>query len=227
MPTVRFMIEEKEPRRIKDVSLAPNAHCCGFYKELWNSDKEQVLIRGRTLDLPEMGHCVQDPTEVIPIKYLERTKRYIDFPLLIVTFTIYFLIYLYNYYNSININILIYVILFGIAPFISRKFISGVLYYYSFKKYYTCLITEPNASIDFINACNMYCQLCNEEAPFLDKQGNPFFEVHHIDYLSKGGTDTIDNVVALCPNCHRKMHHLELKDDVEKIKRKAIENMNI
>ncbi|WP_296863638.1 HNH endonuclease [Thermosyntropha sp.] len=28
----------------------------------------------------------------------------------------------------------------------------------------------------------------------------------HIEWLSRGGTDTIDNTVALCPNCHRKMH---------------------
>jgi 5-methylcytosine-specific restriction endonuclease McrA len=71
------------------------------------------------------------------------------------------------------------------------------------------------------------CQLCDKKAPFLDKQGNPFLEVHHIHYLSKGGSDTIDNVVALCPNCHRKIHHLELEEDVKKTTKKALENMNI
>ncbi|WP_061464048.1 HNH endonuclease [Peribacillus simplex] len=72
---------------------------------------------------------------------------------------------------------------------------------------------------------NGICQLCEKEAPFLDKQGNPFLEVHHIHYLSKGGTDTINNVVALCPNCHRKIHQLELEEDIEKISIKASENM--
>ncbi|YCI77808.1 HNH endonuclease [Bacillus sp. R1-10] len=71
------------------------------------------------------------------------------------------------------------------------------------------------------------CQLCEKEAPFLDKQGNPFLEVHHIHYLSKGGTDTINNVVALCPNCHRKIHQLELEEDVKKITKKALGNMNV
>ena len=33
-------------------------------------------------------------------------------------------------------------------------------------------------------------------------------ETHHIEWLSKGGSDTIDNTVALCPNCHKKMHIL-------------------
>ena len=70
---------------------------------------------------------------------------------------------------------------------------------------------------------NGFCQLCENEAPFKDKQGNGFLEVHHIQYLSQGGSDTIDNVVALCPNCHRKMHHLELDVDIKKIKEKALE----
>jgi len=63
-----------------------------------------------------------------------------------------------------------------------------------------------------------YCQLCEEPAPFNRKDGSPFLEVHHIEYLSKGGTDTMDNVVALCPNCHRRMHALEDKKDVRKLK---------
>ncbi|AMQ05903.1 HNH endonuclease [Sporosarcina psychrophila] len=70
------------------------------------------------------------------------------------------------------------------------------------------------------------CQLYDNEAPFLDKQGNPFLEVHHVHYLSKGGSDTMDNVVALCPNCHRKIRQLELEEDVNKITEKALGNLN-
>ena len=44
------------------------------------------------------------------------------------------------------------------------------------------------------------------KAPFYTKNNKPYLEAHHLKWLSKGGTDTIDNVVALCPNCHRKMH---------------------
>jgi 5-methylcytosine-specific restriction enzyme A len=57
------------------------------------------------------------------------------------------------------------------------------------------------------------CQLCNCIAPFLNKENVPFLEVHHIEWLSKGGTDAIDNTVALCPNCHRKMHVLDIERD--------------
>tara|TARA_A100001015_G_scaffold271655_1_gene325490 strand:- start:2055 stop:2882 length:828 start_codon:yes stop_codon:yes gene_type:complete len=57
------------------------------------------------------------------------------------------------------------------------------------------------------------CQLCLMEAPFKTKDGSPFLETHHIVWLSNGGEDTPENTVALCPNCHRKMHSLNLKKD--------------
>lgn len=65
------------------------------------------------------------------------------------------------------------------------------------------------------------CELCEQAAPFLTKDGMPFLEVHHIDYLAKDGRDSIDNTAALCPNCHRRMHSLEYPKDIEKLKRKA------
>lgn len=50
------------------------------------------------------------------------------------------------------------------------------------------------------------CDLCKQAAPFLSANNEPYLESHHIDWLSHSGADSIDNVVALCPNCHRKMH---------------------
>jgi hypothetical protein len=32
------------------------------------------------------------------------------------------------------------------------------------------------------------------------------YEIHHLDLVSEGGTDTPDNLIALCPNCHT-LHH--------------------
>jgi 5-methylcytosine-specific restriction enzyme A len=65
------------------------------------------------------------------------------------------------------------------------------------------------------------CQLCNRPAPFRDRNGEPFLEIHHIIPLEEGGQDTIGNVVALCPNCHRKMHELNLTADVVRLKNRA------
>jgi 5-methylcytosine-specific restriction protein A len=57
------------------------------------------------------------------------------------------------------------------------------------------------------------CELCGREAPF-SRNGLPFLEVHHVVPLGEGGTDAVENAVAVCPNCHRRAH---LSDDSEAI----------
>ena len=37
-------------------------------------------------------------------------------------------------------------------------------------------------------------------------------------WLSRGGEDSTENTVALCPNCHTRMHILDEPEDVEKLK---------
>lgn len=61
---------------------------------------------------------------------------------------------------------------------------------------------------------NGKCALCRQPAPFRDKKGRAYLECHHIIWLSKGGADSIENAVALCPNCHRKMHIVNDPRDV-------------
>lgn len=68
---------------------------------------------------------------------------------------------------------------------------------------------------------NGSCQLCNQPAPFKNIDGEPYLETHHIDWLSAGGQDSIENTTALCPNCHKKMHILNLKSDVAILKSKS------
>lgn len=41
----------------------------------------------------------------------------------------------------------------------------------------------------------------------MDKEGQPFLEVHHINRLADDGPDTPENVAAICPNCHREAHY--------------------
>ncbi|WP_121615361.1 HNH endonuclease [Virgibacillus halodenitrificans] len=66
---------------------------------------------------------------------------------------------------------------------------------------------------------NGICELCEEQAPFSNKKGEPYLETHHIIWLSKGGPDTIENTAALCPNCHKKMHVVEIEGDIGKLKK--------
>lgn len=68
---------------------------------------------------------------------------------------------------------------------------------------------------------NGRCQLCGELAPFNDNDNNPFLEVHHIQWLSRGGRDILENVIALCPNCHRKMHIVQDPSDIKMLTEKA------
>jgi 5-methylcytosine-specific restriction protein A len=50
------------------------------------------------------------------------------------------------------------------------------------------------------------CEACGLEGPFKTGVGVPFLEVHHVVPLAEGGSDTVNNAVALCPNCHRALH---------------------
>ena len=66
------------------------------------------------------------------------------------------------------------------------------------------------------------CDLCRSSAPFKNHHDEPYLECHHIKPLAEHGTDTLDNTVALCPNCHRKMHVLKSASDNKRL-RKRIE----
>lgn len=61
---------------------------------------------------------------------------------------------------------------------------------------------------DYVKArADGLCEGCNEPAPFTSETGEPYLHAHHIHELSKGGPDTPDTVIALCPNCHYRVHH--------------------
>lgn len=80
-------------------------------------------------------------------------------------------------------------------------------------------IRSTNVAKETKKRANGICQYCNQPAPFIDRKGNPYLEVHHVIWLSRGGKDSTANTVALCPNCHTRMHILDKQEDVEKLKR--------
>lgn len=82
-------------------------------------------------------------------------------------------------------------------------------------------VRDPDVVLYALRRAKGVCELCEQDAPFKDRDGFPFLEVHHIDYLGLEGKDSINNVAALCPNCHRKMHILERTADLTKLKMKA------
>jgi 5-methylcytosine-specific restriction enzyme A len=60
--------------------------------------------------------------------------------------------------------------------------------------------------INVLTAANGQCAGCKKES-FTTPSGKRFLEVHHKKWLSEGGPDHPNNMVALCPNCHRQEHH--------------------
>lgn len=51
------------------------------------------------------------------------------------------------------------------------------------------------------------CEGCDDDAPFFRPDGRWFLETHHTKEVAKDGADHPDVVMALCPNCHARVHH--------------------
>jgi 5-methylcytosine-specific restriction protein A len=70
---------------------------------------------------------------------------------------------------------------------------------------------NPDVVAEVLTRAGGKCESCGKRAPFVresgEMAGQPFLEVHHKKWLSEGGEDTIDNAVAMCPNCHRQEHY--------------------
>ncbi|MBA0167950.1 HNH endonuclease signature motif containing protein [Pectobacterium sp. CFBP8739] len=67
---------------------------------------------------------------------------------------------------------------------------------------------NPDIVAERLHRAKGICEICKQKAPFTRKSdGKPYLEVHHRIFLSEGGEDTLENTIAICPNCHRHAHH--------------------
>lgn len=92
----------------------------------------------------------------------------------------------------------------------------------------TTYVRDPAVKAWVLQLANGVCEGCNCKAPFLGQDGLPYLEVHHVMPLSCHGSDTPTNAVALCPNCHRRCHYANDRDEFklalyEKIPRLVLE----
>ncbi|MCM3152254.1 HNH endonuclease signature motif containing protein [Priestia megaterium] len=61
------------------------------------------------------------------------------------------------------------------------------------------------------------CEIDNQHISFISKaSGVSYMEAHHLVPLKRqneieNSLDVLSNIVSLCPNCHRKIHHAEYK----------------
>ena len=69
------------------------------------------------------------------------------------------------------------------------------------------IVRDPTVVAYALQRARERCEDCGEAGPFVRRSdGTVYLEVHHLIPLANGGSDTVDNVVAVCPNCHRRLH---------------------
>ncbi|MZH03201.1 MAG: hypothetical protein F3745_07370, partial [Nitrospinae bacterium] len=58
------------------------------------------------------------------------------------------------------------------------------------------------------NILGATCQICGWEG-FEKSDGDKYIEAHHLVQVSEKvpGSLCTENIILLCPNCHRKIHH--------------------
>ena len=68
-------------------------------------------------------------------------------------------------------------------------------------------IRNPDVVAEVLYRANGICENCCQPAPFVRRtDSSPYLEVHHRTPLAENGDDTLENAIALCPNCHRQAH---------------------
>ena len=69
------------------------------------------------------------------------------------------------------------------------------------------------------------CEYCNVRG-FLTTSGDFYLEAHHIIALCDSGRDTVDNVIALCPQHHRQAHYGKDAESLESEFIKILKKLN-
>ena len=86
-------------------------------------------------------------------------------------------------------------------------------------KYY---ISTSTLAEDILAQAHGVCELCGYVVP-VERYGAEyekwFLESHYIEWLSRGGHNEPENIIALCPNCHKRIHELSYEEGVELLKK--------
>jgi len=74
---------------------------------------------------------------------------------------------------------------------------------------------NPDVIVEVLARARGKCERCGADAPFRRaKDGSPYLEIHHKTPLAEKGEDTVENAMAVCPNCHMWLHY-GMKDSSE------------
>lgn len=73
-------------------------------------------------------------------------------------------------------------------------------------------VSRPGLITDYLKQLQNYsCQLCMQRG-FLQRNNTLYIEAHHIMELHKliAGSFCSDNIVVVCPTCHKKLHYADV-----------------
>jgi 5-methylcytosine-specific restriction endonuclease McrA len=87
---------------------------------------------------------------------------------------------------------------------------------------------DPHVKAWVLSQAKDKCECCPSSSPaqlFKTSESRNYLEVHHIRPLANQGSDTPENTVALCPACHRQLHH-GLPNEVDKLLEYLFKNVS-
>ncbi len=82
---------------------------------------------------------------------------------------------------------------------------------------------NPNVAASALRQAGFKCEINSEHQTFISSaKGKPYVEAHHLIPLGNQGRfkfslDVAANIIALCPNCHRLLHHGKRVDKAREI----------
>jgi 5-methylcytosine-specific restriction protein A len=83
---------------------------------------------------------------------------------------------------------------------------------------------DPKVVAWIIKNAQGKCECCGDDG-FIKNDESIFLEVHHLRLLAENGSDTTQNAIALCANCHRKLHYAKNKEEMRESLIKKIDRL--
>lgn len=78
----------------------------------------------------------------------------------------------------------------------------------------TSYYRDPKVAAWVLQFAGGVCEVCGTQGYETDN-GISFLSTHHVTPLSEGGPDTTWNVVAICENCHGKLHRWKYREEMK------------
>ncbi|MGL5049950.1 MAG: MrcB family domain-containing protein [Fusobacteriaceae bacterium] len=92
---------------------------------------------------------------------------------------------------------------------------------------------DPKIAKTALNKANYLCELESSHISFISETTNKMYvEAHHLIPMNlqndfENSLDVVGNIVSLCPNCHRKIHHSKSEDRSKMIEKLFLERKDL